>query len=133
MSDYRIADTPTLVELESHIDSRGNLMSFELSELNFQFCRLFMITFSSTSTVRGEHAHKKCAQFLFSTSEFNVSSSNLGGIKKFKIAPGWGLFVPPYNWIKISSSVPDCKIVVLASEPYDASDYIKEKPTLKNF
>jgi len=132
ISDYKLSEPPKLVELESYSDFRGDLLSLELSKFDFGFCRFFMISFSSTDISRGEHAHKKCAQFLFSASGFNVLSLNLGGIKNFQILPGWGLLVPPYNWIQISSKVPDCKIVVLASEPYDPADYIKERPILEN-
>ena len=127
-SEYRISGSPKIIEFKNNTDSRGSLNSLELADLGISVCRVFMISFSSANQNRGEHAHKKCVQFLFSDANFKVLSSSLSGDKNFLITPGFGLLVPAYNWIQISSEISKCKIVVLASEAFDQEDYIFQRP-----
>lgn len=127
-SEYRINSSPRIIEFNRNTDSRGNLNSLEFAEFGVSFCRVFTISFSGVGQNRGEHAHKKCVQFLFSEVDFRVLSSNLLGDEIFQISPGFGLLVPTYNWIQVSSKVTNCAVVVLASEAYDPDDYIKEPP-----
>jgi len=54
-----------LETLKSVVDDRGNLIVGEFNkEIPFTVKRFFLITDSPTSSIRGEHAHIKCHQFL---------------------------------------------------------------------
>ena len=45
-------------------DKRGKLISLSNKYLKIKIKRVFIITSSKESIVRGEHAHKKCRQIL---------------------------------------------------------------------
>jgi hypothetical protein len=129
LSEYRPSRSPELIEFNNHTDSRGILRSLELADFGISVCRVFTISFSSMNQNRGEHAHRTCVQFLFSDTNFKVLASNLSGSEDFQVTPGSGLLVPPYNWIQISSDFSNCHVVVLASEPYEETDYIIQRPS----
>lgn len=128
ISDYELSDSPKILTFKIFKDARGQLNSLEIRKMGVQVSRVFTISFSDLNQIRGEHAHKKCSQLLFSTQEFGVRCLSLSGEKFYQVKPGSGLLVPPYNWIQISSNFADCTVVVLASESYDQSDYIKNPP-----
>ncbi len=77
---------------------------------------------------RGEHAHRACHQFLVCTSG-QVSAVVDDGRHRSEVCldnPRTGLYVPPMVWGTQYNYSPDAVLLVFASEPYDAADYVRD-------
>jgi len=110
-------------------DLRGDLSFAEFGkDLPFVAKRCFWVFGVPNKEIRGEHAHKECGQFLISVSG-SVSVLVDDGKNQSEVTlnqPELGLYIPPGVWgvqYKYSS---DAVLVVLASHPYQASDYIRD-------
>lgn len=113
-------------------DLRGNLSARELGKgLPFVPNRYFVVLDVPSKEVRGEHAHRVCEQLLIclrgsvsvvvddskTRQEIVLDSSELA------------LYLPPMVWgIQYKYSA-DAVLLVLASHPYDARDYIRDYDT----
>lgn len=110
-------------------DMRGSLMVAEFSEnLPFQPQRCFFVHDVKSHKVRGEHAHRVCEQFLIAIhGELSVVVDNGSQRKEVHLGqPSVGLYMPAGIWgiqYKFSS---DGVLVVFASHPYQADDYIRD-------
>ena len=117
-----------LLDIPSFSDMRGDLSVLELEKtLPFSIHRLFYTYNVDTTMVRGEHAHKKCQQFLIAVSgSLNVICDNGTVREEFKLdSPSTGLLIPSGCWgIQYKHSM-DCVLLVCASHKYDANDYIR--------
>lgn len=119
---------PYLIKLEERKDSRGKLHFLELTEVPFEIKRLFTISVNNESHQRGGHAHKECWQFLLSLdSKVLVKIDNAEESSAMELMPGYGLVVPPLNWITIIFTVSNSSLLVLASHRFDENDYIRNR------
>ena len=90
--------------------------------------RCFFVYAVPNNKIRGEHAHKKCEQFLVAISG-SVSVVIDNGSKRDEVvldSPSKGLYMTPCTWgiqYKFSS---DAVLCVYASHEYDSHDYIRE-------
>jgi len=78
--------------------------------------------------VRGEHAHRRCHQFLVCL-RGSLSVVVDDGQASEEIAldrPSIGLYLPPMVWAVQYRYSADALLLVFASDPYDASDYIRD-------
>jgi UDP-2-acetamido-3-amino-2,3-dideoxy-glucuronate N-acetyltransferase len=119
----------TLHELPLIKDIRGNLSAGEFSK-NVPFIpyRYFMVMDVPTGKVRGEHAHKKCQQFLICIKGSCSVVVDDGVIREEILLDrvNKGLYLPPMVWgvqYKYSS---DAVLLVFASDYYDPADYIRD-------
>lgn len=110
-------------------DLRGSLAVAECHrDLPFVPHRYFMVFDVPGRDVRGEHAHKQCHQYLIAA-RGSVSVVVDDGTQSEEItlnAPNVGLYVPPMVWAVQYRYSPDALLLVLASDPYDADDYIRD-------
>lgn len=88
--------------LPKHIDLRGALTvgNFASSEIPFQPKRFFTVFDVPTSEVRGEHAHRRCHQFLVCV-KGACSVLVDDGKKRHELrldSPQKGLFLPAMTW-----------------------------------
>jgi len=110
-------------------DLRGNLSVRQVgSGLPFLPQRYFVVVDVPSKEVRGEHAHRKCKQLLICLhGSVSVVVDDTKNRQEFVLdSPELGLYIPPMIWgiqYKYSS---DAALLVLASERYDASDYIRD-------
>jgi acetyltransferase-like isoleucine patch superfamily enzyme len=110
-------------------DLRGNLLARQVGNgLPFVPQRCFVVVDVPTKEVRGEHAHRKCKQLLICLQgSVSVVVDDTKNRQQFVLdSPELSLYIPPMVWgiqYKYSS---DAALLVLASEPYDASDYIRD-------
>lgn len=110
-------------------DLRGRLSFAEYDQmLPFVPKRYFLVYDVPTKEVRGEHAHRKLHQFLVCV---RGSCSVLvdDGICREEIAldsPLVGIHIPPMVWGVQYRYTPDAMLLVLASDIYDADDYIRD-------
>jgi UDP-2-acetamido-3-amino-2,3-dideoxy-glucuronate N-acetyltransferase len=118
----------TLHGLTNARDLRGSLMAAEFSGLPFAPQRLFTVYDVPSESVRGAHAHRECAQFLVCLSG-EVSCLVDDGSAREEIHLGnseIGLHIPPMIWGTQWKYTRDAVLLVLASHPYDADDYIRD-------
>lgn len=113
-------------------DMRGNLSVGEFNrEIPFTPSRYFMVYDVPTAETRGEHAHKRCHQFLIAVKgSIRVVADD--GYKREEVVldrPNMGLYLPPMTWgIQYRYSA-DAILLVFASDFYDADDYIRDYET----
>ena len=111
------------------VDSRGALNVLEIArELPFGCQRIFYTYTVPEGSVRGEHAHRKCEQFLIAV-RGRVSVSVDDGTRRDVIeldSPSKGLHLPAGCWGEQFGHTDDCILMVLASQPYDSADYIRD-------
>ncbi len=119
----------TLHRLKLVRDLRGNLSAGEFpAEIPFQPRRYFLVFDVPSADVRGEHAHRRCHQFLV-CAKGSCAVVVDDGDHREEIAldaPSLGLYLPPMTWGVQYKYSPDAVLLVLASEPYDAADYIRD-------
>jgi len=110
-------------------DMRGNLSVAEYEkQIPFIPKRCFWVFDVPSREVRGEHAHKKLHQYLICV-KGSVSVVLDDGFNKVEVVldkPNLGLHIPPKVWgIQYKYSA-DAVLLVLASEGYDAEDYLRD-------
>jgi len=116
-----------LIELRTHGDERGDLTVIE-KEISFDVKRVFYIYNTKTDIVRGGHRHKKTIQAVIAIGgSCSIYINN--GVDEYKVildTPTKMLLLAPEDWHTMQNFTDDCILLVLASEYYDAEDYIFE-------
>lgn len=109
-------------------DERGGLIALEENlSIPFDIKRVYYIFDNKNGIRRGLHTHKKLRQVLISIS----GSCKIlldDGIKRTDIlldSKDKGLLVEPFIWHEMYDFSPDSILMVLASDFYDESDYIR--------
>ena len=110
-------------------DMRGTLSFAEYGQfLPFTPKRYFLVFDVPSREVRGEHAHREQSQFMVCV-KGSCSMVVDDGAKREEIRldrPNLGLFLPPMVWgIQYKYSA-DAMLLVLASDCYEAEDYIRD-------
>ena len=111
------------------LDKRGNLIPVEFErELPFLPRRQFFIHDVSDDSIRGEHAHRICHQFLFAVvGSLAVIVDDGREAREVVLADAsFGLHLPPYVWGVQYRFKPHTMLSVYASHPYDSAEYIRD-------
>lgn len=118
----------TLVQLTKALDLRGDLIAGEvINEIPFTPKRFFVVMNVPSREARGAHAHKNCKQFLVCLAG-SVRALVDNGVERAEFelnTPGIGLYMPEGIWGTQYQYSPDAVLLVLASEVYEAGDYIR--------
>jgi hypothetical protein len=103
-------------------------MAVEFDALPFVPRRAFTVFRVPGEEVRGEHAHRRCHQLLIATAgHLRVLVDNLQDRRSVALdSPDRGLHIPPMTWGVQFGFSADAVLLVLASRPYDADDYIRD-------
>jgi oxalate decarboxylase/phosphoglucose isomerase-like protein (cupin superfamily) len=99
-----------------------------LRDLPFDVKRIFYLYDIPGGESRGAHAHKKCHQFVVASSgSFEVLLDD-GKIRRIVQLnrPYCGLYIPPMIWASEINFSSGSICLVLASELYDADEYIRD-------
>lgn len=119
----------SVIEMPKISDRRGNLTPVYSDEnIPFDIKRVFYLYDIPGGESRGAHAHKRCHQFLVAASgSFEVVLDD-GKNKKTVVLnrPFYGLHIPPGIWAHEQGFSSGSVCLVLASEKYDAEDYIRD-------
>jgi hypothetical protein len=110
-------------------DLRGKLVAGELGDfLPFKVKRFFLVHGVPGREVRGQHAHLECHQFLACIrGSCRVIADDGRNRQEFLLDhPATGVYLPPMTWSVQYDYSPDAALLVLASHPYDASDYVRD-------
>ena len=119
----------TLHQMHLAVDVRGSITAGEFpAQLPFLPKRYFLVFAVPGQEVRGEHAHRRCHQFLVCASG-SVTVLVDDGTTREEIVldrPDVGLYVPPMIWSVQNRYSSGALLLVLASDPYDPADYIRD-------
>ena len=118
-----------LVPLKVIGDERGKLISLESHKnLPFAIKRVYYIFDTSPDLPRGFHAHKELEQLVVAIDgacEFVLDD----GKSKESIwlnRPDVGLYIGKNMWREMRNFSYGCKLMILASDYYDESEYIRD-------
>ena len=117
-----------LYDIPYFADDRGAINVLEIArDLPFGCQRIFYTYTVPEGSVRGEHAHRQCEQFLISVrGKVGVSVDNGAVRDEFMLdSPSKGLWLPAGCWGEQFGHSPDSILLVLASLPSDNADYIR--------
>jgi acetyltransferase-like isoleucine patch superfamily enzyme len=117
-------------------DARGMLSYGEISKhIPFEVKRYFVVFDVPSQHVRGEHAHKTLHQFLVCVhGRCHILVDDQTNRQEFVLdSPGIGIYIPPMVWAVQYKYSPDAVLLVLASEFYNPSDYIRDYSTFLNY
>lgn len=119
----------SIIELPKYHDPEGNLTPVYSNEhIPFDIKRVFYLYDIPGGESRGAHAHKDCHQFLVAASgAFEVVLDD-GQNKRTVLLnrPFYGLHIPPGVWAAEQGFSSGSVCLVLASEKYDETDYIRD-------
>ena len=118
----------SLIKFKENNDKYGNLTAIEGNRnIPFEIKRVYYITKVSQDVIRGEHAHRLLHQILiclngsvkvkvetpYEQEVYNLNSSSIG------------LYIGPMIWRTMYDFSESAVLMVLASEIFDESDYIR--------
>lgn len=118
----------SVIDLPKYMFDEGNLTWVQGGEnVPFDLKRTFYLYDIPGGEARGAHAHKECHQFLIAASgAFEVVLDD--GVNKRTVMlnrPFCGLHIPPGIWAAEQGFSSGSVCLVLASETYEESDYIR--------
>lgn len=119
-----------MLEFPQHGDDRGHLVVVEGNQdVPFEIKRMFYIFGSDADVVRGQHANRRTEFVLI----------NVAGKSKVKVKDGegneaiyclnrphTGIYLPTMVWKDMYDFSEDSVLLVLASEHYDNTEYIRD-------
>lgn len=117
-----------LIDLPDLSDERGGLVVLEsMQSIPFELKRIYYIFNNVQNLSRGFHAHKKLKQVAICLhGECGFVLDN--GYSKEEVilsSPKKGLLIDSLMWREMYNFSDDCVLLILASEHYDESDYIR--------
>lgn len=117
-----------IMTLPKITDPRGNLTVAEDSNLPFEIHRAYWVYDVPGGESRGGHAHKRLWQMLVATSgSFTVTLDDGSRRQTFLLNHPWqGLIIRNNTWRTLDDFSSGAVCLVLASEPYDEADYIRD-------
>lgn len=118
-----------IIELPKIQDQRGNLTFVEGgNHIPFDIRRVFYLYDVPDASGRGAHAHKALEQFIIAMSGgFDVVLDDGIEKKRFHLnRPFYGLYTAPRIWATLENFSTDSICLVLASQPYEEADYIRD-------
>ena len=115
-----------LINLKTFTDDRGNLTVIE-KVVPFDVKRIFYI-YGVDDSVRGGHRHHKTVQAAICIQgECTIYNADSATEERYVLdKPDKCLILEPKDWHRMSDFSKDAILMVLASEYFDANDYIYE-------
>lgn len=119
-----------MLEFSELGDERGHLVIVEGNQsIPFDIKRIFYIYGSDTDVIRGQHANRKTEFVLINvagTSKVMVKDGK-GNEAIFSLnRPHTGIYLPKMVWKDMYDFSEDSVLLCLASEHYDAEEYIRD-------
>jgi len=119
------------VDFQSLGDDRGGLVAVEMGydkAVPFDIKRVYYIYHTEQGVSRGYHAHKKLKQVAICVAGKCRMVLDDGHTREnvWLDCPTKGLVIEDMTWREMHDFSKDCVLLVLASEHYDESDYIRD-------
>ena len=122
-------DECRIIDLRKIGDPRGNLTPIEGGQdLPFDIKRIYYLYDVPSGESRGAHAHKELQQLIIAANgSFTITLDDGKNKKAFTLnRPYQGLYVVPGIWRDLDNFSSGAVLLCLASEHYDAADYIRD-------
>lgn len=117
------------IQLQKIIDPRGNLTVVQsATDIPFPIQRVYWLYDVPSGESRGGHAHKHCKEMIVALSgSFHVTLNDGKEQKTYLMSlPNQALMVDAGIWRTLDDFSSGAVCLVLASEPFDEDDYIRE-------
>lgn len=117
-----------IIDIRRYSDSRGYLSVVENGiDIPFEIKRIYYL-YMVPEVARGAHAHKQLQQLLIATSgSVDVIMDDGTNKQTFHLDRPWkGLLISPGLWRDLENFSGGAVLMCLASEKYDAADYIRD-------
>lgn len=135
MTNVRLPAGCRLLELPIRGDDRGSLIALEPGrEVPFEIRRAYYIFGTREGVSRGFHAHRRLTQLLIATTgkcRITIDDGEVRGEVTLD-RPDRGLLISGLIWREMHDFSSDCVLMVLADQPYDTSDYIRDYADFTN-
>lgn len=117
-----------MIEIPKIEDRRGNLSVVEKDCIPFSIKRVYYLYDVPSTSYRGGHAHKELLEFLIPLSgSFDVILKDGTDNKTITLnKPNKGLLIVPGIWRELENFSSGAVCLVLASDEFDESDYIRD-------
>ena len=118
-----------VINFEIKGDDRGKLIAIEeLKNIPIEIKRVYYIFDNKNNTKRGFHAHKNLQQVVICVKGSCKFLLDDGKERKEVVldSPNKGLFIDKMIWREMYDFSEDCVLVILASDYYYESDYIRD-------
>ena len=118
-----------IIDLRKISDPRGNLTPIEGgADIPFDIKRVYYLYDVPGGESRGAHAHKKLQQLIVAASgSFTITLDDGKEKKSFTLNRSYyGLLIVPGIWRDLDDFSSGAVLLCLASEHYDAADYIRD-------
>ena len=124
------AENLATLDLPLHRRDNGQVVVAEMgASVPFPIARMFTVS-ASLDAVRGEHAHRRCSQFMVCVSGAVEVTCDDGRSKRtFALdRSNLALLVPPSIWNIITFRSAGAVLAVLCDRVYEEADYIRAYP-----
>ena len=124
-----------IIDIRRYSDSRGYLSVVENGiDIPFEIKRIYYL-YMVPEVARGAHAHKELQQLLIATSgSVDVIMDDGTNKQTFHLDRPWkGLLIPSGLWRDLENFSGGTVLMCLASEKYDAADYIRNYQEFLNY
>ena len=124
LKDIQFIEIPTI--MDSH--GSGNLSFIQSPVVPFEIKRVYYLYDVPTNAYRGAHSHKAQYEMLIALSgSFDIVLDDGQEKKRFLMkTPNRGLLIPPGIWRELDQFSSGAVCLVLNSDLFDESDYIRE-------
>lgn len=129
-------ETPFIIHLPKFLDQRGNLSFIEeFKQIPFKIRRTYWIYDVPGGEHRGGHAYKTNEEFIVALSgAFDVILDDGNEKKTYSLNRSYyGLYVPKGYWREMNNFSTNSLALILASQPYNSDDYIRDYEIFKSY
>ena len=125
-----VIKSAAMLEFPGCGDERGELIVIEgMQDIPFEIKRVFYMYGSDATVVRGQHANLRTEFALINvagTSKVKVKDGKGNETIYLLNRPNTGIYLPKMTWKEMYDFSADSVLLCLASEHYDASEYIRD-------
>lgn len=128
-------DNVKLIQLPKIPDERGNLSFFQNNkEIPFKIARTYWIYDVPGGESRGGHAYHTLQEFIVALSgSFDVVLSSGKEERRYSLNRSYfGLYVPKRIWRSLENFSTNSLALIVADQPYDEAEYIRDFSQFKN-
>lgn len=118
-----------IIDLSEHGDERGKMVVIDGKDkiIPFTMKRIFYSYATASDGIRGKHANRN-SEFVIvcmnGECKVLVKDGKKNEQEYFLSNPAKGLYIPKMLWKEMYDFSPDCVLMCIASEYYDADEYI---------
>ena len=107
-------------------ENRGELSVVQGNDIPYKFNRVFSVK-ANNGEIRGNHAHKKCKQFMLCLNgKLEIICDDGISQKTFTLTrPNKGILIPDGIWATQKYLMKNTVLMVLCDLNYDENDYIR--------